>query len=83
MLPVCFNKRFPLEDGREFWHDLPVMPKPSDPADDQPDSCRHTGAPTESKRLTPVLLPRELGGTGGPEPTRFGDWEKQGRCIDF
>ena len=19
----------------------------------------------------------------GPEPTRFGDWEKNGRCIDF
>jgi len=27
--------------------------------------------------------PPEIGGTGGPEPTRFGDWEKNGRCIDF
>jgi hypothetical protein len=27
--------------------------------------------------------PRELGGRAGPEPTRFGDWEKNGRCIDF
>jgi hypothetical protein len=27
--------------------------------------------------------PAEIGGTGGPEPTRFGDWEKNGRCIDF
>lgn len=26
---------------------------------------------------------REIGGPAGPEPTRFGDWEKQGRCIDF
>jgi hypothetical protein len=26
---------------------------------------------------------REIGGVEGPEPTRFGDWEKQGRCIDF
>jgi hypothetical protein len=26
---------------------------------------------------------RELGGREGPEPTRFGDWEKNGRCIDF
>jgi hypothetical protein len=25
----------------------------------------------------------ELGGPTGPEPTRFGDWEKKGRCIDF
>ncbi|MEO0972055.1 MAG: DUF1674 domain-containing protein [Pseudomonadota bacterium] len=27
--------------------------------------------------------PREVGGRDGPEPTRFGDWEKNGRCIDF
>jgi hypothetical protein len=25
----------------------------------------------------------EIGGPQGPEPTRFGDWEKNGRCIDF
>ena len=27
--------------------------------------------------------PREIGGRKGPEPTRYGDWEKGGRCIDF
>ena len=27
--------------------------------------------------------PKELGGRDGPDPTRFGDWEKSGRCIDF
>lgn len=26
---------------------------------------------------------REVGGRQGPEPTRYGDWEKNGRCIDF
>jgi hypothetical protein len=26
---------------------------------------------------------REVGGRGGLEPTRYGDWEKNGRCIDF
>jgi hypothetical protein len=26
---------------------------------------------------------REIGGPPGPEPTRYGDWEKNGRCIDF
>ncbi len=25
----------------------------------------------------------ETGGPKGPEPTRYGDWEKKGRCIDF
>ena len=28
-------------------------------------------------------MPVEIGGRGGAEPTRFGDWEKGGRCIDF
>jgi hypothetical protein len=28
-------------------------------------------------------LSREIGGRPGPEPTRYGDWEKDGRCIDF
>ena len=27
--------------------------------------------------------PREINGPKGPEPTRYGDWEKNGRCIDF
>jgi hypothetical protein len=27
--------------------------------------------------------PREVGGRAGAEPTRFGDWELRGRCIDF
>lgn len=27
--------------------------------------------------------PREVGGRKGPEPVRYGDWEKNGRCIDF
>ncbi|MBV9755548.1 MAG: DUF1674 domain-containing protein [Alphaproteobacteria bacterium] len=26
---------------------------------------------------------REIGGPAGPEPTRYGDWERNGRCIDF
>ncbi len=25
----------------------------------------------------------EFGGPEGPEPTRYGDWERNGRCVDF
>lgn len=28
-------------------------------------------------------LPEELGGRNGPEPVRFGDWEKNGIAVDF
>ncbi|NXP04179.1 SDHF4 factor, partial [Thinocorus orbignyianus] len=31
--------------------------------------------------INPVT--KEKGGPKGPEPTRFGDWERKGRCIDF
>ncbi len=27
--------------------------------------------------------PKEYGGPRGKEPTRYGDWERKGRCIDF
>jgi len=30
-----------------------------------------------------AAAPREHGGRGGLDPTRYGDWEKNGRCIDF
>ncbi|KAM6460048.1 succinate dehydrogenase assembly factor 4, mitochondrial [Python bivittatus] len=28
-------------------------------------------------------MTKEKGGPRGPEPTRYGDWERKGRCIDF
>ncbi|MEP6634937.1 MAG: DUF1674 domain-containing protein [Luteimonas sp.] len=30
-----------------------------------------------------VQTAKEIGGREGPDPTRYGDWEKNGRCIDF
>ena len=29
------------------------------------------------------FIPGEVGGPKGPEPTRFGDWERKGRVTDF
>jgi hypothetical protein len=29
------------------------------------------------------VKPKEIGGPAGPEPTRYGDWEINGRCVDF
>lgn len=36
--------------------------------------------PEDKERQKP---PREIGGREGPDPTRYDDWEKNGRCIDF
>ena len=39
--------------------------------------------PPAEPRERPEKMPREIGGPKGPEPTRYGDWEVNGRCIDF
>jgi hypothetical protein len=41
--------------------------------------------PADATPAAPTVAPkpREIGGRDGPEPTRYGDWEKNGRCIDF
>jgi len=35
------------------------------------------------KEAAKLDLPPELGGRDGPEPVRYGDWEKKGIAIDF
>jgi hypothetical protein len=37
-------------------------------------------AQSDKPRPKPVA---ETGGPAGPEPTRYGDWERGGRCVDF
>lgn len=47
------------------------------------DSEQHDQASPESENTESGAQPVEIGGRKGPEPTRYGDWEKNGRCIDF
>jgi hypothetical protein len=44
---------------------------------------RETEKPTETIFPVPPPAPKEIGGPKGPEPTRYGDWEVNGRCTDF
>jgi hypothetical protein len=37
----------------------------------------------EARRKAAEALPPEQGGPTGPEPTRFGDWERKGLAVDF
>jgi hypothetical protein len=37
----------------------------------------------DSVQAAEPVPPVEFGGPQGPEPTRYGDWEKNGRCVDF
>ena len=46
------------------------------------ESGREKEAPDTTDQNT-VTAKTEIGGRDGPDPTRYGDWEKAGRCIDF
>jgi hypothetical protein len=60
----------------------PVTPKNEDP---QEGILPPSALPPEIPGTLPprISVVREVGGREGPEPTRYGDWELRGRCIDF
>ena len=61
-----------LYSGDQFQTESMVSEKPPDKTDE-----KQTG---DKPKAEP---PREIGGPKGPEPTRYNDWEKGGRCVDF
>lgn len=54
-------------------------------SDDLPPAARRALEEAEERRrkVGPLALPPELGGRDGPEPVRFGDWERKGIAVDF
>ena len=57
----------------------PAQPKPEKSAE----NCVSETVESRDDAEPAATPPREIGGRDGPEPTRYGDWEKNGRCIDF
>jgi hypothetical protein len=58
------------------------------PDQKSPDKDQESAGKTESREQGDSAdaaegRPAEYGGPKGKEPTRYGDWEKKGRCIDF
>ena len=57
--------------------------KPMEPEKkDQPAATDQPAVPAQTP-ASPPKTPRETGGPKGLEPTRYQDWERGGRCIDF
>lgn len=54
-----------------------------DPANTPRKDEIETESTTDDTASGAVERPKEIGGRRGPDPTRYGDWEKAGRCIDF
>lgn len=48
-----------------------------------PEAQRALAEAAERRRAAEAALPKELGGPSGPEPTRYGDWERKGIASDF
>jgi hypothetical protein len=70
----------------------PASPQPEATADTEPPpkplspAAQRALAEAEARRKAAdaaAARPKELGGRDGPEPTRFGDWEKGGIVSDF
>ncbi len=49
----------------------------------QSDQARGSEGSDKNESEPELEKSEEVGGPKGPEPTRFGDWERKGRCIDF
>ena len=77
--------------GQEYeCNDPPTREKPVDPDKADPpattdDATTAKPSPPENLPSDPVKppVPREHGGPKGRDPTRYQDWERGGRCIDF
>jgi hypothetical protein len=72
-MPITHSKAAKIKGGRRFDESNPT------------DVLKSGRVPDAKAKRSPALVdrPREIGGRKGPDPTRYGDWEKNGRCIDF
>ena len=71
------------------------MSKPSNKSDDSQGEVTSNGEPAQPNSVDSIdqsIINKakksesktlEYGGPAGLEPTRYGDWESKGRCIDF
>ncbi|MDJ0949897.1 MAG: DUF1674 domain-containing protein [Alphaproteobacteria bacterium] len=76
----------PRPQGRKYL--LPGVPDPrrsriSEPPAGAPSQPPAPAATGHQKTETPATQVEEIGGRGGLDPTRYGDWEINGRCVDF
>ena len=80
---------FPAQTGPIGVERADALRKPRKPAAAAGDACGPLDADVEEEEMVTMVDPAtgEWGGPtkGGamPEPTRFGDWERKGRCTDF
>jgi hypothetical protein len=84
LLPVCAALYDRDRNAKERHMDDQSTPAELPPPN-LPPAAQRALAEAEARRAAaaPLDLPPELGGRKGPEPVRYGDWEKKGLAIDF
>jgi len=60
-----------------------LAPTDLPPTDLPPAALRALTEAEARRKVVRLPGPKELGGRDGPEPVRYGDWEKKGLAIDF
>ena len=63
-----------------------ALPQDEPRRDLTPEAKRALAEAEERRRLreaAEAARPKEIGGRNGPDPARYGDWEKNGIAIDF
>ena len=63
--------------------DLPENAAPDKPLSDAARRALEEAAARHKAAVEAEKATEELGGPKGPEPTRFGDWERKGIAVDF
>lgn len=75
--------RRPLAPLPEGEGGQPAIFDPAPPAEAPAPAAPASAAKAAEPKASPDGAPREIGGRQGPEPTRYGDWEKNGIISDF
>lgn len=73
----------PVEPAASTSSAAPEMSTESAPRPLSAAAERALAEAAERRRLTEEARPREIGGRGGLEPARYGDWEVKGLASDF
>lgn len=74
-MPCFYQSRAYISPMAEMERDISDLPPAAQRALAEAEERR--------KKAAEQALPKELGGRDGPEPVRYGDWEKKGLAVDF
>ncbi len=75
--------RFTAHEARPTPGTRPKGPAPAAAESGKTDKTGKTDKAEIAGKSGAVGKAKETGGPSGPEPTRYGDWERKGICVDF